>query len=637
MKSLNHVAVILLLSLIGSAVAVADNLAAPPQSGQNFTAGNGMEMVWVAPLNCWVGKYPVTQDEYEKVTGENPSQFQGGRNPVESVSWNDATEFCSKLTEKEKASGALPAGYAYTLPTDDQFTVLLGNATVNDGVTSIGTPIAATAPVGTKDPNQYGLYDTIGDVTEWCEDWYTKEIDAKNTRKYTSSIGETRKVFRGVAWHETNPAATATYHAFFSPDRHRNDLGFRCVLVPVNSLATTAETSAVGMTAPDLSLKITYVPEGSARLESKGFQKQSYPALDTDNPNDIATGRPLYFDLHTGKTIHYQVESAQPLTKLTYTGVAFEKFQIAIHDADGKVLAVSGTYDYGNHQHSVELLLPGLTRFEVVIYDNPRDWLLIDSLVFESNGVAQNPAPSSVATALLPPPSPAPVSNAATSSATKMTEDQSRAVVLIVGDNGEGTGFMIKTMDGPAVVTNLHVIGNNPNFKITTTSGALVTVLSAKAASDRDLVLLAIKDAGYSYLDVSTDISRTVQPGDEVITPGNSEGGEVMLDTVGKVLGIGPVRIEFDNPIYHGNSGGPVFQPKSGKVLGVVTEAMKVDNTDELDKASFANRASAIHSSMRYFGLRIDTVSDWVPIDWARFQTETIFLDQFSGARTTRS
>jgi len=213
--------------------------------------------------------------------------------------------------------------------------------------------------------------------------------------------------------------------------------------------------------------------------------------------------------------------------------------------------------------------------------------------------------------------------------ASKMSEDQARAVVLIKGDNAEGTGFMIKTPNGPAVITNIHVIANNPNLKITTNTGALVTVLSEKGACDRDLAMLSIQDDGYNYLQFSPDISKNVQPGDEVITPGNSQGGEVMLNTGGKVLGIGPVRIEFDNPIYHGNSGGPVFHPKSGKVLGVVTEAMKVNTSDDLDKASFASRNSAISGSMRYFGLRLDTVAAWIPIDSRRFQIETTFLDEF--------
>jgi len=219
-----------------------------------------------------------------------------------------------------------------------------------------------------------------------------------------------------------------------------------------------------------------------------------------------------------------------------------------------------------------------------------------------------------------PPANPAPIA--------KLSEDQARAVVLIKGDNAEGTGFIVKTPDGPAVVTNLHVIANNPNLKITTNTGAQVTIISYQGATDRDLAMISVKDDSFSYLTLATDVSA-VQPGDEVITPGNSEGGEVMLNTDGKVLGIGPDRIEFDNPIYHGNSGGPVFDVKTGTVIAVVSEAMKVINSDELDKASFASRNSAISGSMRYFGFRVDNVAKWETYDWNLFQNETTFLDQF--------
>ena len=211
----------------------------------------------------------------------------------------------------------------------------------------------------------------------------------------------------------------------------------------------------------------------------------------------------------------------------------------------------------------------------------------------------------------------------------KLPEDQARAVVLIAGDNAEGTGFLVKTADGPVVVTNIHVISNNPNLKITTNTGAPITILSYKGATDRDMAMIAIKDGPFKYLDLATDVSGTVQPGDEVITPGNSEGGGVMLNTDGKVLGIGPDRVEFDNPIYHGNSGGPVIHVKSGKVIGIVTEGVKVDVSDELDKASFASRNSAISGSMRYFGFRLDNVPGWEAYDWRGFQAETAFLDQF--------
>ncbi|HEY0258126.1 MAG TPA: hypothetical protein VGC39_11830, partial [Candidatus Methylacidiphilales bacterium] len=81
-----------------------------------------------------------------------------------------------------------------------------------------------------------------------------------------------------------------------------------------------------------------------------------------------------------------------------------------------------------------------------------------------------SPAPN-VAQAPTPAPVPAPPSTPAPT--VKLTDDQARAVVLIKGDNAEGTGFLIKTMNGPAVVTNIHVIANNPNLKITTNTGAL--------------------------------------------------------------------------------------------------------------------------------------------------------------------
>ena len=242
--------------------------------------------------------------------------------------------------------------------------------------------------------------------------------------------------------------------------------------------------------------------------------------------------------------------------------------------------------------------------------------------------VASSQSPSAVG-ATTPAPSVPDATAAATAAPGKLTEDQARAVVLIKGDKAEGTGFLIKTPNGPVVITNIHVIANNPNVKITTNTGALVTVLSQKCASDRDLAMLAIQDNGYSYLQMAPDISKVVAPGDEVITPGNSEGGEVMLNTSGKVLGVGPERIEIDNPIYHGNSGGPVFHTKSGTVLGVVTEAEEVELGDDLDKTSFASRNSAIAGKMRYFALRLDTVTNWIDVDPKAFAIETAFLDQF--------
>ena len=223
--------------------------------------------------------------------------------------------------------------------------------------------------------------------------------------------------------------------------------------------------------------------------------------------------------------------------------------------------------------------------------------------------------------------SPAPPFTAAP--AAKLTDAQTKALVLIKGDNSEGTGFLVKTATGPVVVTNQHVLANNPHLQVTTSTGETIKLLGLQGASDRDLAMISIQDNKYTYFDTATDDGATVQNGDEVLTPGNSQGGEVLLSTTGKVLALGPQRIEISNPIYHGNSGGPIIHVKSGKVIGVVTEAMKVDTTNALDKASFSNRNSAINGEMRYFGMRFDSVPRWDAYTWPRFENETTFLTQF--------
>jgi hypothetical protein len=219
--------------------------------------------------------------------------------------------------------------------------------------------------------------------------------------------------------------------------------------------------------------------------------------------------------------------------------------------------------------------------------------------------------------------------NSGTPPAAGLTEDQAHAIVVIKGDYGEGTGFLIKTKDGPAVVTNIHVLAANPHIKILTTTGTEIKALGLKGASDRDLAMFPIQDDHYSYLDTASDVAATVQTGDEVVTPGNSEGGEVVLNTKGEVVGIGPDKVEISNPIYHGNSGGPVFHLGSGKVIGVVEGAMQVRPSDEIDKASAANAKSAITGTMRYFALRLDTVPAWEPYDPDRFLAQTTFLKNF--------
>ncbi len=211
----------------------------------------------------------------------------------------------------------------------------------------------------------------------------------------------------------------------------------------------------------------------------------------------------------------------------------------------------------------------------------------------------------------------------------KFTDDQARAMVSIKGDNAEGTGFLVKTADGPAVVTNLHIIAGNPNIKIVTNTGEGIPILSLKGATDRDLAMVAIKDkdAKYSYLDLATDVGSNVQAGDDVLVSGNSQG--IVNALTWKVAKVTPLQIEFGSFIVHGNSGSPVLYAKSGKVVGIVTEGAKLDISYGLEKIAFPDRYSAVNNSLRYAGLRLDDVQKWEPYDWKTFLSETTFLNQF--------
>lgn len=209
-----------------------------PEPGQNFTNSAGMDMVWVRALNAWVGKYEVTQAQYRAVTGESPSHFKGDRRPVEQVSWNDAVSCCATLTRREAAADLLPEGYKYTLPTDNQWSTLVGDASLSDAVHNRGAD-GSTANVGSKGPNNLGLYDTRGNVWEWCLDTYDDEINQRSSYKWNVSFwrGKGYKVLRGASWFDCDPDVLAVGCRFCDGPGVRvdGDGGFRCVVVAVSS------------------------------------------------------------------------------------------------------------------------------------------------------------------------------------------------------------------------------------------------------------------------------------------------------------------------------------------------------------------------------------------------------------------
>ena len=198
----------------------------------------------------WLGKYEVTQAQYEAVTGSNPANFKGSDRPVENVNWFDAVNFCEKLTEIEKAAGRLPEGYEYTLPTEAQweYACRAGTAAaLNSGknlsdesecseMDEVGwygyNSDNETHSVGQKMPNAWGLYDMHGNVWEWCLDKYEDYPTSSVTDPVGPDTG-VHRVKRGGSLDLIAGSCRSAYRNSYSPEGRDFIFGFRVALAPV--------------------------------------------------------------------------------------------------------------------------------------------------------------------------------------------------------------------------------------------------------------------------------------------------------------------------------------------------------------------------------------------------------------------
>ncbi len=189
----------------------------------------------------FLGVYPITQAQWFAVMGTDPSQYQGAELPVESVSWEDAEEFCARLLESVSRRISLPTEteweYACRSATSTEyyFGDVIHTGLVNysenrnenplESFTPTGEP--RTAKVGTFPPNAWGLFDCHGNVWEWCDG-----------RDYSYSTGKERhpedpdevRMIRGGAWGFGPEECRAAFRGRFSRDESWSQLGFRVCL-----------------------------------------------------------------------------------------------------------------------------------------------------------------------------------------------------------------------------------------------------------------------------------------------------------------------------------------------------------------------------------------------------------------------
>ena len=203
------------------------------RNGKVFSA-DGIEMVYVEGKGqgvtgikgFFIGKFEITQAQWQAVMGNNPSYSKGNENPVEMVTWDDVQHFISKINAS--------TGRNYRLPTEAEWEFAAAGGTADhfcqnsctfSGSNNIGDVAwyktnsgQRTHQVGTKKPNELGIYDMSGNVWEWCQDCFDNACS--------------RRILRGGSWYSDSQFCRVANRANDTQNARSTTYGFRLVLNP---------------------------------------------------------------------------------------------------------------------------------------------------------------------------------------------------------------------------------------------------------------------------------------------------------------------------------------------------------------------------------------------------------------------
>jgi eukaryotic-like serine/threonine-protein kinase len=201
----------------------------------------------------YLGKYPVTQEQYEKVLGKNPSEFSAKGNmrhrvvgldttrfPVDSVQWDDASAFCKVMEGLTHCKCALPseAQWEYACRAGSETRYFFGSDENRLGDYAWHPPETSDCPgrtyeVGTKKPNAWGLFDMVGNVEQWCRDKYDERYYAEGDKTDPEGPNNGPRVLRGGSWLFDARSSRCAYRDCGGIRGWNNAIGFR-VLVRVD-------------------------------------------------------------------------------------------------------------------------------------------------------------------------------------------------------------------------------------------------------------------------------------------------------------------------------------------------------------------------------------------------------------------
>ncbi len=217
--------------------------------GSNDGDGDEKPIHEVTVSSFWIGKYQVTQKEWMEVMGSNPSRWSGDQLPVENVSWYDAVEYCNKrsiqdgLTPCYSGSGSNIicnwSANGYRLPTEAEWEFAArgglkskgykysGSDDLNAVAWYTGNSGQRTQEVGTKNPNELGIFDISGNVWEHCWDWYDSSYYGKSPNSDPKGAGSgTYRVLRGWSWNNNENYCRTSNRGSY-PDSRYGSNGFR--------------------------------------------------------------------------------------------------------------------------------------------------------------------------------------------------------------------------------------------------------------------------------------------------------------------------------------------------------------------------------------------------------------------------
>jgi len=204
----------------------------------------------------YMGKFVVTEEQYQQVTGQTPSNFKVKDSPVVPVSWDDAQAFCKKLSMQTKETVRLPteAEWEFACRAGTTTAYYSGNtdkdldrvawyrpesvANLQHALQFVYFSKYTVHPVGQKEPNAFGLYDMHGNVWQWCQDWYDVDYYGKSPiEDPQGSTNDGNGVSRGGSWNYNRNVCTSAYRHCSGRSVREYDFGFR---VQIQSKISTA-------------------------------------------------------------------------------------------------------------------------------------------------------------------------------------------------------------------------------------------------------------------------------------------------------------------------------------------------------------------------------------------------------------